>query len=253
MNRRVGRIALGGAVAVLVLLVLGRVGVGFYTDVLWYRELGYLSTFWTRLTLGLSIRAVAAAVAATVVFLNLWWVARHLGPVRVRRRYGNIEIAEQVPRKYVVGIITTVAVLGGWWLAELHFDDRAVLAVAGWLERGPWDVADPYFGKDVSFYLFSLPVATTVLQYLILVAVWSVALVGLGHVLVGGIDWEENRVSMTPAARKHLGVLVASMVVLLGVRFWLGRYLLVVDGNGVAGALGFTDIQARMPAASAMA
>lgn len=253
MPRRVGRIAIIGVIAVLVLLVLGRVAIGFYTDILWYDGVGYLSTFWTRFTLGLTVRSVAAAVAAGLVFLNLWWVARHLGPVRVRRRYGNIEIAEQVPRRYVLGIAVVVAVLGGWWLAELHFNDAAVLTVASWLEQVPWGLTDPLFGRDVAFYVFSLPIATSALEYLILIAVWTVALVGLGHVLVGGIEWDENRVSISPPASKHLAVLVAAMIVLLGVRFWLGRYLLVVDGNGVGGALGFTDVRARMPVAWALA
>ena len=249
MSRRVGRIALIGVVAVLVLLVLGRLVMRLYTDVLWYQAVGFLSTYWKRLFIGASVRAVAAVVAAGIVFVNLWWVARHLGPVRVRRRYGNIEIAEQVPRKYILGIIVAAAVLGGWWLAELQLDGQAVLTVASWMERVPWGVTDPLFDRDMAFYLFTLPAATTGLEFLILVAVWTLVLVGLGHVLVGGIEWDENRVSMSPPARKHLGVLVAVMVVLLGVRFWLGRYLLVVDGNGVAGALGFTDVEARLPAA----
>lgn len=252
MRRRAGRIALVTALAALIILIVGRVAVGFYTDVLWYRGLGYLSTYWTRFTLGLTVRAVAAAIAAAVVFLNLWWVARHLGPVRVRRRYGNIEIAEQIPRKYVLGIIVAVAVLGGWWLAELHFHDQAVFDVASWVERVRWGTVDPLFGKDVSFYLFTLPVAVDTLEFLILIAVWALALVALGHVLVGGIDWQDTRVSMTPAARKHLGVLLAGMVLLLGVRFWLGRYMLVIAGNGVGGALGFTDVQARIPVAWAL-
>lgn len=253
MRRRVGRYALIGGIAVLVLLVLGRMAAGFYTDILWYREVGYLSTFWTRFRLELAVRTSAALVAGGLVFLNLWWVARHLGAVRVRRRYGNIEIAEQVPRKYVLGLITALAVMSGWWLAELHFGDAAVLEVAGWLRRVSWGVADPLFGKDIAFYLFSLPAAIGASEYLILIAVWTVVLVALGHILAGGVEWEEGRVSMSAPARKHLGVLVAALIVLLGVRFWVGRYLLVVDGNGVAGALGFTDVQARLPAARALA
>lgn len=247
MGRRVGRILLAALVAALLAVGLGRVAVGLYTDILWYDALGYLSTYWTRLWLGFSVRAVTALVGAALILANLWWVARHLGPVRVRRRYGNIEIAERIPRKHVLGAAVAIAVLGGWWLAELQFGDAAVLAVVSWLRHVPWGVDEPLFGHDIGFYVFTLPVIALFLGYLILVAVWVLALVALGHVLVGGIQWAENDLSVTRPARLHLGVLVAALVVLLGVRYWLGRYFVVVDGTGVGGSLGFTDVQARLP------
>ncbi|MFW6330597.1 MAG: UPF0182 family protein [Gemmatimonadota bacterium] len=247
MRRRVGRIVLAVALAALLVLVVGRMAVGFYTDILWYDALGYLSTFWTRFRLGLLVRGAAALFAAVVVYLNLWWVARNLGPVRVRRRYGNIEIAERIPRQYVLGTATVIALLGGWWLAELQFDDAAVLAVASWLRQVPWAVADPLFGRDVGFYVFALPVAAGLLSFLILITLWTVALVALGHVLVGGISWAEDQVTFTPPARRHLAVLVATLLVLLGIRYWLGRYFLLIEGHGVAGALGHTDVEVRLP------
>lgn len=247
MRRGPGRLLLVVGVALLLLLIAGRLGVGFFTDILWYREVGYESTYWRRLWIGLGVRSVAGLVGAAVVFGNLWLVARNLGPVRVRRRYGNIEIAEQIPKRYVTAIMLIVAVLGGWWLAGLQFDDRAALAVVSWLQRVDWGVVEPFFGRDVAFYVFSLPVRLGTLDYLILVAIWTVALVALGYVLVGGIRLEENRLWFSDPARIHLAALVAAMLVLLGVRYWVGRYSLVVDGHGVAGALGYTDARARLP------
>ena len=253
MNRRLGRILLFSGLALLALLLLARAATGFYTDILWYGELGYISTFWKRLWIGLGVRGAAAVLGAALIFLNLWLVARHLGPVRVRRRYGNIEIAERIPRKHVLGGATAAAILGGWWLAELNFNDSAALAFAAWLGRVPWGLSDPLFGNDVAFYIFSLPVLLHSLDFLLLVVVWSVALVALGHVLVGGIQWDQNRVSLSSPARLHLAGLAAAIIVLLGLRLWLGRYLLVIDGNGVGGALGYTDVEARIPVLWALA
>lgn len=247
MRRRAGRILLAVVVGGLLVLVLGRGAAGFYTDILWYDALGYLSTYWTRFRLGLAVRGVAALVAGLLVLINLWWVTRYMGPVRVRRRYGNIEIAEHIPRKYVMAAAVAVAGLGGWWLAELQFGDAAVLALVSWLRHVSWGVSDPLFGRDVGFYVFSLPVAATVLAFLILVTVWTIALAALGHVLVGGIEWAENELSLNRPARLHLGMLLAALLVLLGIRYWLGRYFLMVGGTGVAGGLGFTDVEARLP------
>lgn len=248
MSPRVGRILLAVGLGILGLLILGRALAGLYTDILWYGELGYLSTFWRRILVLAGVRGVAALLGAVLIFLNLWVVVRHLGPVRLRRRYGNLEIAERIPRRIVLGVALAVAVLGGWWLARLQFDDTAALAVAAWLRRVPLGVSDPLFGHDLGFYIFTLPAQLAALDYLVLVLIWSLLLVAVGHVLVGGLRWEENRLIVSEPARVHLAFLVAGMVLLLGVRFWMGRYLLLLEGNGVSGSLGYTDVEARIPA-----
>jgi uncharacterized protein len=253
MPRRKLRIAIVAALSVLAVLILARVAVGFYTDILWHQEVGYLDTYWARFWMGLGVRGVAAVVGAALLFLNLWFVARHLGPVRVRRRYANIEIAEHVPRRRIMILIVAVAALGGLWLAGLQFGDAAVLRAMSWLHRVPWGVADPALGRDVSFYVFTLPFIRDILAFLVLVAIWAAALIGLGHVLGGGIRWEENRLGLSRPARIHLATLGAALLILLGVRYWLAIYVLVVDGNGVGGGIGYTDIQTRIPMYRAMA
>src|SRR5690606_31037178 len=97
MLRRPGRILLLSGIALLIALIGGRALADFYTDALWFAELGYGSVFWTRIAAGVAVRAVAGTIAAGIVFVNLWAVARQVGPVQLRRRYGNLEIAEQVP------------------------------------------------------------------------------------------------------------------------------------------------------------
>ena len=247
MRRGPGRALLLAGLALLAILVLGRVAVGFWTDILWHRELGYLSAFWRRLGITAGVRTAAGLIGAAVVFLNVWGVARQLGPVRVRRRYGNLEIAERIPRRVVTAAAVAVAALGGWWLAELQFDTRSALAVVAWMNHVPWGFEEPVFGLDPAFYVFTLPVLMDLLELLLLAVVWSLALVALGHVLVGGMRWEQNRLALSRPARLHLAALGAALLVLLGARYWLGRYLLVVSGTGIGGGLGYTDMAARLP------
>jgi uncharacterized protein len=253
LKSRALRILVGAVIAVIVLLVGIRLVVGFYTDILWYGEVGYLNTFWTRFWLGIGVRGVAALVGGAIVFLNLWLVVRRLGPVRVRRRYANIEIAEQVPRRYIMAIAVSIAVLGGWWLASLQYDDAAVLGAVSWLRRVQWGITDPLHGRDIAFYVYSLPFLRDLLAFATLVLLWSAVLVTLGHVLGGGIRLEENRVALAQPATLHLAALGGILLALFGARYWLSTYLLVVDGTGVARSLGYTDVHARLPAFRAMA
>jgi uncharacterized protein len=253
MARRSIRLLVAIVAGILLLGILTRVAVGFYTDILWYGEVGYLDTYWRRLWMGLGVRGAAAVLGAIVLFLNLWFVTRHLGPIRVRRRYANIEIAEHIPRRHITAIVAIVAVLGGWWLAEFQFGSTAVLGVMAWLQQTTWGLADPLFGRDVAFYVFTLPFIRDSLGFFFLVTIWALLLVGLGHVLGGGIRWENNRPVFQRPALLHVAALAGVLLVLLGFRYWISIQLLVVDGNGVAGGIGYTDIQARIPVFRAMA
>jgi uncharacterized protein len=246
MRSRVAWILAVVATAAVVLVLLSRAAVELYTDMLWYDEVGYLDTFWRRIWMVIGVRGTAALVGAAALLTNLWLVVRHLGPVRVRRRYGNLEIAEKIPARQITLAAAIIAALGGWWLAELQFRDAAVLGAVRSLTAVPWGVADPLFGRDIAFYVFTIPFLEDALGFLFLVVVWSLVLVALGHVLGGGLRWEENRLRLAPAPRIHLALLAALLIALFGARYWLGSYLLLVDGNGVGGSLGYTDVHARV-------
>ncbi len=253
MLRRPGRILILSGIALLIVLIGGRALAEFYTDALWFAELGYGSVFWTRIAAGLGVRAVAGALAAGIVFVNLWAVTRQIGPVQLRRRYGNLEIAEQVPRAYIIGGILLASALAGLWLSELKFGGTSPISIVLWLRRAEWGVTDPIFGHDLAFYVFSLPVLVRAVDFLLLAVLWAGMLVALGYVLSGSLRLREGRLEIEDRARLHFVVLVAAMVFIVGVRYWLGRYGLLLAGSGFRDALGYTDVHARLPAHRAMA
>src|SRR5690606_15667955 len=110
------------------------------TDLLWFNQLRFGSVFWTRWFTEVGVRTAAAVLAAAVVFGNLWVVARRLGPVQVRRRYGNLEISEQIPRKVVVTGVTVTALLSGWWLSAAKFGGGGALNMLMATRAAPWGV-----------------------------------------------------------------------------------------------------------------
>src|SRR5688572_19955251 len=242
------RVLLFALAGLIILLIAGRAAAIFYTDALWFSSLGYSSAFWTRVTANIVVRLVTTVFAASVILLNLWFVLRQLGPVHLRRRYGNIEIAEQVPRKLLLLAAVVVAILAGWWLSSVQFGGGIPVAVLAWLRHESWGIFDPIFRKDVSFYMFALPLYARFLEYLIIVALWSALLVTIGYVMVGAVRVRGTRWDIDERPRLHFAILVAAALVLLGIRVYLSRYQLVLEGSGVSGALGYTDAHARLPA-----
>ncbi|HUF12174.1 MAG TPA: UPF0182 family protein [Longimicrobiales bacterium] len=252
MSPRARRIVIGAVVLFLIVTIGGRIGVTLYTETLWFRELGYGGVYWTRLGATALMRLLAMLAGGVIVFANLWWVARGIGPVHVRRRYGNLEIAEQIPRRLVLVGVVLVSLLAGWWLAEVVFDSAASLHAYVWSRRPAWGVSDPLFGHDLSFYVFSLPLLRNALDFLLLLALWTTLLVAIGYVLMGVIRWEANRVLVHQGPLLHLASLGAALLLLGGAAWWLGRYDLLMQGSGIGGALGYTDVHARLPGRTAV-
>lgn len=248
MKRHTMRVVAAIAALLLLVLLLGSAGARLYTDALWFGELGRSDIFRTRLLLTVLVRLVSGALAAVIVFTSLVLVLRRLGPVHVRRRYGNLEIAEQIPRPAVFAISALLAVLAGWWLSGLQFGGDVPLFAYAWLRRVPWGVSDPLFGFDLSFYVFTLPVLFRIIDLALLAVLWGGFLAAIGYGLVGALRVQRGRVEVDAGPRLHLAGLTATVLVLLALRLWLGRYTLLLAGNGFGGSIGYADVHARLPA-----
>ncbi|MGH7464231.1 MAG: UPF0182 family protein, partial [Longimicrobiales bacterium] len=222
--RRPGRLVAAVVIILLLILIFGRSAAVFYTDALWFQALDHSDVFWTRVLSVVAVRAVTGSVAAALILLNVWYVLRQLGPVHLRRRYGNLEIAEQVPRAHLMSGAIAIAVLAGWWLSSIQFSGTTAVALLAWLRADAWGLRDPLFGRDLSFYIFSLPAFIRLLDFLLIVLLWSVLLVGIGYALVGAVRVRGTRFEIDDRPRVHFAVLVAGVLVLFGVRFLLGRY-----------------------------
>ncbi len=244
---RFGRRAVLVAIAITILLLLigGRVIAGVLTELLWYGSIGMEQVFWTQWRAAILVRGTVGLVIGAIVFMNLWFVTRSLGAIRVRRRYANIEIAERLPQSYVIGALAIVSLFSAWWLSSAVADPLPVLAA---LRPELWGLADPVFGFDAAFYVFQLPVLNRLQTLAALLVFWIGLLSAAAYIATGAIKVDDGRPTFSPLARRHLGLLLAAFLVLFAVNGWLDRYDLVVDGNGFGGAIGYTDVFARIPA-----
>lgn len=244
MLSRRRRLLISFAALLLVLLVGGRVATEFVVDLLWYRSLDLESVFWRRLAISAAVRGGVALLAGLFVFGNLWVVSRSLGAIRVRRRYGNIEIAERLPQRYVLGVLLLLSALSAWWLSAVPADPLAVLAA---LDATAWGVTDPVFGRDSAFYVFVLPVLWGMRALAAALVVWTALLSAIAYVATGAIRMDDGRLVSSATARRHLGLLLSAFLLLYAAGLWLDRSGLVVQGGGIDGALGYTDVHARIP------
>ena len=233
----------------LTLLVgLGRALTGAYVEILWQMEAGYAAAFWTRILWEWGLRVAAGLAVAGLVYVNLKVASTTLGGIQIRRRFGNLEISEQIPKPYVTwAMLGAATILGLWFGAALPASvGRRALLLA---HAGPWGLTEPVLGHDVAFYVFWVPVIGSAFVYALTTTFLVFTLATAGYAATGALSWNGGRIVAHQLARIHLGVLFGVFFLLVAGRLWFGRYLLLLDGgSAVQGIFGYADAQARLPA-----
>ena len=250
-----GRALITGLIGFGLVLVVLRAVSHLYVDVLWFRTVGYSGVFWRRLLWEWGLRAAVVLAAAAIAYVNLRFVAGTLGAIRIRRRFANLEISEQLPRSYIRWTLLGCAALFGLWFgAAVPAGSGVELLTA--LNSGGWGVREPVFGLDAQFYVFVLPLLRRAVRLGLALCFLLFAVSLAGYSATGSVRLVRGRPEMGAVARKHLGMLVAVWLVLLAAAFGLARYGLLLDGSSdVAGVgiFGHTDAAARLPALQGMA
>ncbi len=226
-------------------LVVWPTAARWYTDWLWFVELGYPLVFWVPFLSRAALFAFVATVVWALLYGNLRVALRALPPpARVELR---LDGARYVPRpqarRWVGPACAAVAAIAG-----LASTDRWV-AFQLFVHALPAGEQDPVFGLDLSFYLFRLPF-WRFLEHLL----WDWLLVAAAAVLAVYVLAGSARPSLRgllalpPGARAHLSLLAGLLLLVRAAGFRLDAYELLTSQRGLVFGITYADAHARLPA-----
>ena len=230
-------LAAAGVVAFLLLDTLKSI----YVEVLWFTSVGFGSIYRTVVVWQVSLFVVGALVTVAAVGGNIW-LARRLAPQGIDESFLD-EVDPEAIRK----LATIVLVAGTIFLALI----LGASAASGWKTLAAWQHAtlfsrgDPQFGRDISFYLFTLPAWHGVRAWLLGVSV--VSLLGAGAVYALTLSLQRFELNITRPMRIHLSLLAAVLLLLIASGHYLATFDLVTDGSGIVYGAMYTDVHARLP------
>ncbi len=245
LPRSLRRIVLWIVVGLFVALVVVPWLASFATDWLWFREIGFQSVFATSLIWRIGLFLIGGLFAFGYIYGNVR-LARGTGtgfPVLyVNRGDGvSVDVSRMLTRLFLPGALV---------LAFL----TAVSASASWLVvlKGfngvPIGTRDPLFGRDISFYLFRLPLISGVLGTLITLTFLSIVAVAVMYWMRNDITLPPRRASAKPRAARHLGALLVVLFVLLGLRLWIvDTASLLYSTTGPLLGASYTDVHVALP------
>ena len=215
------------------------------TEVWWFESVGFADVLWTRLRWQGAIATLSFTVWWLILFLN-YAIAQRLTRERPLRVVQNPQWDPYLPaiiRYTSLGLITLLALTAAINGAETWQD------VLKFLHPVDFGTQDPLYGREVSFYIFQLPLFEKIHRAAAELLVWGIVLAAGIYGLKGEIRPERGwKYFLTGEVKTHVCVLLAGLAVIFALGFWLARYELLYSSTGVVFGAGYTDVNARMQA-----
>lgn len=172
------KIGLGIIIVILLVIIAGFSGlIKFITDYLWFRELGYTSVFFKKLFTQLEIGIPTFLIIMTLAYFYLRVIKR--GYYKRIDTVDSPAMSEKTLNRITLGLgaafgfLVTITMVLELWFLILKFTNST-----------PFNIDDPIFGIDLSFYIFRLEFITLLNQLLIGLIVAFVALTVLYYFIL---------------------------------------------------------------------
>jgi uncharacterized membrane protein (UPF0182 family) len=238
----------------LLLLALIPIGLGlswvasFYTDWLWFGSLGYESVLLTMTGARVVLYLLALGVFLALAAPNLIYAFRVTGGAPLVTHPVLKPEAYRFARTLLVRAAAGVTVLAALVLAVGPAAEWETVLL--FLNQVPFGQYDPIFGRDFSFFVFTLPAIELVRTWLMSVLVMLMLIIAAFYYLTGRLRMDAAL--FTGRARTQFAVLAAGIFVLVAVGHWLGRYELLYSPTGAVYGVGYTDNYFNLPGRAAL-
>ncbi|MFP4400718.1 MAG: UPF0182 family protein [Candidatus Woesearchaeota archaeon] len=216
------------------------------TDYMWFKSLSIESVFLTELKAKILLFAIAAG--ASFIFLGI-----------------NFLISTKINKSenFISGKIKIFLALGIAIIAGLIFSSQWMTTLQ-YMNQSSFNLTEPVFNRDVSFYIFSLPFYNAALNFifgLLLVTGVIVALDYLQSILknifkpqytqdpssMPSYSFNIKALKIKKKPLTHLTILGALFFILLAVRHYLTRFSIMYSEKGIVVGAGYTDVMVTLP------
>ena len=247
MTFRRRRGPLGPTIAIVVALgIVVSVAASVWTEVLWYDSVGYEEVFRTELLTKVVLFVLGFAITAALVASSLvvgWRTRPIYAPVTPQQQNLDqyreaIEPLRKVAMVVIPGVLGLLAGTGaaGQWKTYLL-----------WRNGVSFGRKDAQFNLDLSFFVFTLPWIRFLLGFLTMALVMALVAAAFTHYVYGGLQVQGRGERTTRAARTHLAILLAAIVLVRAASYWFDRYSLATKDSRLLTGIGYTDANAVLP------
>ena len=229
--------------------------ISFITDYQWFRELGFTHTFLKKLKTQVTIGGPTFFILLIAIFLyfkfikSKYYRASHIDSGSKDDRWLNRSF---FVFSLIISYIITQIFINNLWFNVLQF-----------LNRTSFNIQDPIFNRDISFYVFVLPLLKAIIGLLFLLIVLLLILTFIAYIFLFSLrrpsyniyDEDPFNIRKMPrfintnalkGAAFQLGILGSAIFIVLGLNYWLNSYGILYSTRGVIFGAGFTDVNVNL-------
>jgi uncharacterized membrane protein (UPF0182 family) len=218
---------------------------GIWTDRLWFGSVGYGEVFTKILGTRALLFVVFGVLMGGFVAANIVWAFRArptFRPLPSEAGLDRYRDAVEPMRKWVVIAVAVLLALIAGGSASGQW--RSFLL---WRHRQDFGTKDPYFEKDVGFFVFSLPWFHYVVNFALMTFVLALIAAVVVHYLFGGIRLQARGDKVAGAAQVQFSVLLGLFVLVKALDYWLDRFDLTTDQGRRFTGINYTADNAVLP------
>jgi len=234
----------------------------FITDYQWFRELNLTDTYLKRLKTQFTIGIPTFVLLS--VFIYFYFIFIKKRHYRISGIDGSTINDRWLNRGFMAVSLFISFIISEVFISNLWFN------ILQFINRTSFNIKDPIFNNDISFYVFVLPLLKSAVGLLFFLIAMLLMLTFIAYLLLFSFRRGDSHVVdddlfgsrriprfVNNMALKNaifqLGILGSAIFVVLGLNFWLNTYELLYSQRGVVFGAGYTDVNITLWVYRAMA
>ena len=243
-------------IVVLLVILLNSFGtiLKFVTDYLWFSEIGYLKTFFTKIR--------AELLIGVPLFVGLFLIFFFYMKRLLKKNYSQDKIVEVVGSKRKANLFVGIGSIAISFFFTTSVTSKLWLEILQFTNSKSFGVTDPIFGHELEFYVFKLPLINSLVSIIITLLFLMIVLAVVFN-LVGSVGKKikdipgqfadqqfgqtvqmPNLIDKKTIIRiiNQVSILGFILFIMFGIKIFLGTFDLLYSNRGRVFGAGFTDI-----------
>ncbi|GAA0123419.1 UPF0182 family protein [Clostridium faecium] len=237
----------------LILLILVS-SINILVDYQWFKELGYLSIYFKRVVA--TLKLMIPVFIITFSAITLYYISLKPSVMKMRK----VIERNRAKEKKVFKIFLIINALASMFFSYV-FASNYWYRILEFTASTPFNLNDPIFNKDISFYVFKLPLIQSLYGSIISLLVILVVITFIIYVSLSAKDKIHSKVSninkgfkgfksfksgITNFAGKQLAVLSALIMLFIAFGYMINAWNLVYSPKGAVFGASYTDMNVSL-------